>query len=113
MAPDFGQAGERLGSDRINIVGVIIGGGGENLQRFVLPVVGERQCGNGIRRPPGTGIVHDIGFAIAGEGKLTGVQVVMAMTFGLNYPSPNILKMASSKVSMSVSISSGPANGPA
>jgi hypothetical protein len=45
VASDLGQAVQRLGPVRINIIGVIVGGVGDNLYllvRYIL-IVGERQ----------------------------------------------------------------------
>lgn len=76
MASDFGQAGERLGPDRINIVGVIVGGGGNKKKLFILPflLTGEQEVGNRYCFLPSTLCLRNIGFAITGEGKLASVE---------------------------------------
>jgi hypothetical protein len=80
MAADLGEPVQRLGPARINIVRMVMGGGGYNLHLLVEHVLigGQRQGGDVQRSIPRIHIIRDVWFAITGEGKLAGVEAIGA-----------------------------------
>ena len=76
MVSDLGQAAKRLGPIRHDVIRMVMGGGGDELQILVPDLIfaAERQIGNGNCLLPGPAALRKIGFAIAGEGKLAAVH---------------------------------------